>query len=288
MPVSSPAARLLDPRLHALLHAVPEAQAGDVRAVHQARVASRRLREALPVAGAAARPAVLRRARRAVRRLTRALGPVRELDVALGHLDEVAGRGLVPAAALSRVRASLEQRRQARRGALLDALTPSRLEQLRRRIAALETSLPPAAEARRASRAAADTRVQRRGGRLAVAIERAGNVYLPDRLHRVRIAAKKLRYAVEVRQELVRSRATRRIGSLKRLQDLLGRLHDLEVLIDHVRDVQAEAAVGARGVTSGLDAVVRALEAECRELHGAYVADRDGWLRLAQAAAETP
>ncbi|MDP1570271.1 MAG: CHAD domain-containing protein, partial [Vicinamibacterales bacterium] len=61
---TDPAARLLQARLVRLLQALPAAQAGDVTSVHQARVASRRLREALPVAGAGDAGPEMRRARR--------------------------------------------------------------------------------------------------------------------------------------------------------------------------------------------------------------------------------
>ena len=57
---------------------MPGAVGGDAEALHQARVASRRIREALPLE---IRPP--RKLMRQVRRITRALGPVRELDVAL-------------------------------------------------------------------------------------------------------------------------------------------------------------------------------------------------------------
>ncbi|MGH9172814.1 MAG: CHAD domain-containing protein, partial [Vicinamibacterales bacterium] len=83
---------LLSQRLTSLVDAMPAAQAGDMRSVHQARVATRRLREALPVLSASISTRSLGRVRRQVRRMTRALGPVRELDVALGHLDELASR----------------------------------------------------------------------------------------------------------------------------------------------------------------------------------------------------
>ena len=63
--------------------------------------------------------------------------------------------------------------------------------------------------------------------RLLRALDAAGTLYAPERLHAVRIAAKKLRYGLELR-------ATPRglpVGSfaaaLKRVQDVLGRLHDL-------------------------------------------------------------
>ena len=79
---------LLRQRLETLIDAMPAAQSGDVRSVHQARVATRRLREALPVLRKSLNADAIDRARQRVRRMTRALGPVRELDVSLAHLDE--------------------------------------------------------------------------------------------------------------------------------------------------------------------------------------------------------
>ena len=62
---------------------LPSAIAGDDRGVHQARVASRRLREAVPVLAAGLKHSKAGKASRKIRRLTRALGTVRELDVTL-------------------------------------------------------------------------------------------------------------------------------------------------------------------------------------------------------------
>ena len=72
-------ARLLRQRLTALVDALPAASSGDVESVHRARVASRRLREVLPVLSEAAASPHLARAGKDVRRITRALGPIREL-----------------------------------------------------------------------------------------------------------------------------------------------------------------------------------------------------------------
>ena len=90
---------LLRQRLVSLLQAMPAAQEGDEVSVHEARVASRRLREALPVLGARAKEAAVDRAGKGVRRITRALGPVRELDVTLSLLAEPEGKGAAPARA---------------------------------------------------------------------------------------------------------------------------------------------------------------------------------------------
>ena len=269
---------LLKQRLTALLDAMPAAQAGDMRSVHQARVATRRLREALPVLRTSLNDHALGRAERQVRKMTRALGPVRELDVALAHLDELAAHNLVSARALSRLRQTIARERFARRRELLDAITPGKMERLRQRLGRAGEAgdeAPPAAALDEAH-----AQVVRRAERLAAAVEHAGGLYLPDRLHAVRIAAKKLRYALEIERELRKSKSTSRVTQLKRLQDLLGRMHDHEILIDRTRQVQADSAGRDRKLTLELDTIIRTLEAQCRADHAVYMRRRPAILKL--------
>ena len=77
---SAPSELLIRQRLRALEKNLPAAARGNVDALHQARVATRRIREALPVVSAGSRG---RRLERQMRKITQALGPVRDLDVAL-------------------------------------------------------------------------------------------------------------------------------------------------------------------------------------------------------------
>lgn len=280
------ATNLLHRRVSTLLEAMPAAQAGDETSVHQARVASRRLREALPVAGADAHDAV-RRALKQVRRVTRALGPVREIDVALGHLAEFAARGVSAPSAVGQVQRALERERHRRRREMLDALSPGRLQKLEQKLASFGAAAP-SADSRAAALAEAERRVVERALRLAEAIERAGAIYLADRLHAVRVAVKKLRYALEIQRELRRSRATARIRQLKEVQELLGRLHDLEILIEHTRAVQVGQTATDRRTDVELDGLVRALEAECREVHAVYVARRPALARLCETLSARP
>jgi CHAD domain-containing protein len=273
---------LLRQRLVSLLGALPAAQAGDEASVHQARVASRRLRASLPVLGASADGASLKRIRRRVRRITRALGPVRELDVSLLLLDECAARTAAPPRAIARVRDAVSAERHERRREMLDEITPSRLEKLRK---GLVDVAAPAATPAAADEAIVEAAHQAgaRATALRAAIERAGGLYLADRIHRVRVAAKKLRYALEIQRELTRSRSTARLTRLKKQQDLLGRMHDLEVLIDRTRRVQERLAASDRRGTAELDALVRLLEDECREGHAAYMHGRPSLLRLCES-----
>jgi CHAD domain-containing protein len=273
---------LLRQRLVSLLTAMPAAQAGDESSVHQARVASRRLREALPVLGARADAAAVDRAGKRVRRITRALGPVRELDVTLLLLDELEAKGGVPKRALARVRKAVIEERQKRRRAMLEEIKPSRLEKLRKRL--VEVAAPDThANAGGNALAEAAAQAGHRARKLKAAIERAGGIYLADRLHRVRIEAKKLRYALEIQRELTHSRSRARLNRLKHQQDLLGRIHDLEVLIDRTRQVQTSLPVANRRGMSELDKLIRALEDECREGHAAYMHDRPALLKICDA-----
>src|SRR5688572_1294259 len=125
---------LLRQRLVSLLKAMPAAQAGDQMSVHQARVASRRLREALPVLGVRADAQAVDRADKRVRRITRALGPVRELDVTLLLLAELEAKAAAPPRAIARVRQAVIEEREKRRRDMLAELKPSKIDKLRKRL----------------------------------------------------------------------------------------------------------------------------------------------------------
>ena len=96
----------------------------------------------------------------------------------------------------------------------------------------------------------------------------------------MRIAVKKLRYTLELEQTVSGSRATARIRTLEAAQDLLGRMHDLEVLIARARSIQSSPGASNLKVSSDLDRLVRRLETECRQLHGHYMASRRDLLSL--------
>ena len=105
-------------------------------------------------------------------------------------------------------------------------------------------------------------------------------MYLPERLHAVRIALKKMRYAVELSAEIAGQRSTPELRTLKRGQDILGRLHDLQVLIDRVRQLQASLTPPDIAVWRELDALVTSLENDCRRLHARYMRDRAALLAI--------
>ena len=173
-----------------------------------------------------------------MRRLTRALGPVRELDVALEMLETLTAEAEAPRGAIAKLRQVVREERQRMHTEMCTRVGRVDIDKLQssgrdRRQQGRQGGRPrPQARRRSAVTRGAPGSPASRGDR-----ERR-RLYLPDRLHEVRIAVKKLRYAMEVSRELSGSRATARIRTLKEAQDLLGHMHDHEVLIARVRSVQ--------------------------------------------------
>lgn len=276
-------------RLRALERAFPAALDGEVDGLHHTRVASRRVREALPVLGAVLPAGKLRKTTRRMRRITRALGPVRELDVELALLAEVERAHPAHRIAIEQVRQQVLRAREGVREEMLERLESIKVGKLIRKLKSVPEALDdqPSALVWDGWWAAIAGRVTRRADRLQQAIEEAGAIYLPDRLHVVRVAVKKLRYGLELMREMSRSRASADIKVLKTVQDTLGRLHDLEVLIDRARALQGSFEPPDLSVLADLDTLVRPLEDECRQLHARYVARRPALLRVCESARRT-
>src|SRR6185436_1396670 len=92
---------LLRSRLDSFTRALPGVTSGEPRAIHRARVASRRLRELLPILELDSD--TIRKVNRRLRKLARRLGGVREIDVLTQLLEELQGARLAPLRALRRV-----------------------------------------------------------------------------------------------------------------------------------------------------------------------------------------
>ncbi len=267
--MSSVASRLLARRAAALKRHLPGAVDGDAHGVHQARVASRRLREAVPVLTSGVSGTKSGKALGKIRRLTAALGTVRELDVTIQILDELVANERLPRPALEAVRGRVVTERDARRAVMLKRLERVNLAKLDRRLASVDEVLADAGS--ETWRDALGARLLKRSKALAAAMTAAGHLYSPEQLHQVRIAAKKLRYAMELAFDAGVKSASAPVRSVKRAQETLGRLHDLQVLQSHVAAVQAQPS-GRSLPDGGLDIISRTLEDECRHLHARYVA----------------
>ena len=266
-----------------MLHGLKRA---DVPSVHRTRVASRRLREVLPVLQLDAD--TTHKVGKRLRKVTERLGAVRELDVLLLEIAKLGASGRYPVRALDRVSAAVAGERDHARARLADKLPVASLHRLAAKIDKIARALKTKDEdprgarpALRAWRWAVDARIARRSATLASAITDAGALYLPERLHAVRKGVKKLRYALEMLADLTGAKTTLDLRQLRRTQDYLGRLHDLQVLMDRVRQVQASLTPPDLAAWRELDVLVTSLEDQCRRLHGRYMREHDALAAVA-------
>ena len=249
---------------------------GDIDALHRTRIASRRLREVLPVLQLDAQ--TTRKLRRRLRRATRQLGQVRDFDVLISLVTELLRDRRHSRVALMALQAELKEARADACAALETKLPAQKLQKLARRLKRITKHVEPDEESdsrhpkrrNRASIWALDALVVRRAALVREAVTAAGTVYNPQALHDVRVAVKKLRYAVELLSEAREERETSEVSLLKTTQNLLGRLHDVQVLIEHARRLQGAPTVPERS-SSELVALVRILERDCRQLHARYI-----------------
>ena len=268
------------------------AKRGEVRGIHRLRVATRRLREALPASAELAENEHLDsdELARELRRVTRGLGPVRELDVARKVLADMADREAWPEAVVARIDAYCQRLRDR---ALVDAaaaIDSFDAREVRKGLEALSQSIEKSEKTDQSDElegptrgSSLETRRREAARILSRRIEEAGTLYAPTALHEIRIAAKKLRYVVELAGEPSPG-ALRR---LRALQSGLGRMHDAQVLQHRIQELAATS--GDRGLVATMTSMERTLETTCREWHAKLLKTLPGIRALADAiTAEVP
>jgi CHAD domain-containing protein len=249
-----------------------------VKALHRVRIASRRLREALPIVAAGARHAKVRKLNRRVREITRQLGPVRELDVKLGMMEDEDISGSHHRRALAIVRRDVASRRRVLREELTKRDVAD-LDKLIKKLSRIsESGGATHSRAAEAWRAALAARMLRRSKQLKAAVEDTSPLYVPEPIHAVRIATKKLRYVLEIADEAGFVSARSPMRFLERQQERLGRLQDLQSLLYHVREVGSSSERGAR--LAELAAYAESIEQESRRVHAGFIGEREALLKL--------
>jgi CHAD domain-containing protein len=208
----------------------------DPRAIHDARVATRRLKAGLDLFAPVLPDGHDRRLRRTLRRLRRRLGTVRDHDVVIGHTAKL--RRKRTAAAVAFLLPVLRQSRTAaaqqlsRRVPLAE--THVRLEQQARPVFAEMFQVAASAPSllRDALLARLDEFV-RRADALAL-VDAHTTVDHPPHPHELRIAGKALRYTLEMFVESLPepSRPKGLVATFKKMQDQLGEWHDFVVLAE--------------------------------------------------------
>jgi CHAD domain-containing protein len=266
-------------QIQALRSNLPGVLDGQAVSVHDARIATRRVRELLPLLGDQRRRD-LDDLRRRFKRLGRSLGRVRDADVQITLLESLETH--IPHSAPLLV--VLRQERERQRLELLRKLI-KRLERLE--AVRLVDSLLDARHHWRSAFAGGSRPVRRwkhdlrrtladRAVAASEAIEHATGVYFPGRAHEARIAIKKLRYAVEIAHETGRGDRSAAIRELKKAQDLLGDLHDRQELIDDLLKTAGDQANGH----SETSLVTQVIDAECHQLHQKYLSRRESLIEI--------
>uniref|UniRef100_C6E2G0 CHAD domain containing protein n=1 Tax=Geobacter sp. (strain M21) TaxID=443144 RepID=C6E2G0_GEOSM len=215
--------------------------------LHDLRVASRRLREALALFEPCLPPDEARKLSKRVRKVTRMLGPVRNADEArLFFLELKQKSPPTDTAVLDELLGALEQEREQARGQLAAILRhPRERRQTARLLDALHDRLnlfrDQEANPFLDFRTFAEGALTERAETLAVLLPAASMEGDPAAQHMLRIAVKKMRYRVELMEQHLHSPSALR-DKLKSHQEVLGKLHDLDVFTGMVRERVAEGA----------------------------------------------
>lgn len=233
----------------------------DAEAVHQFRVATRRLRADLRTFRFALDDVATSAMRDELNWIGGGLGPVRDLDV-LGERIATNARSLpeVDRAEIVAVSDLLDRKRSLARDRALEALTSVRYDRLLETLVGFADQPPLSTSSKSAGRSAtsrAGKLVRRRWKQLSAAVDAAGPEPSDEQLHRIRLAAKRCRYAADAVVPVVGRPARRFAARIEHVQGVLGDYHDSVVADAWLRDAATDA-VDARLAIGGLLAIERA------------------------------
>jgi CHAD domain-containing protein len=265
------------------------ADPADGEALHDFRVALRRLRSNLRAWRPALGDSLQEKDERRLKRIARATNEARDAEVLTAWLGQarssLAERYQVAAGWLS---ARLEGRLWAANAdgtagasARLRALAP----RLSRRLAAGDEAQGAGPEAFGAALAAL---LRGQARKLRDALAKVSSAQAVAAAHRARIEGKRLRYLLEPLRGTPGADATDAVKSLKSLQDVLGELHDahvaraeiaaarIDAAAERVRGPGAGTPADGAGLRAGLLALERLASQRVEELYGRL---EEGWLR---------
>jgi CHAD domain-containing protein len=216
-------------------------QGEDIECVHRARVASRRLRAVLAMFGDCWKRKQVKNWKRQIRQLARDLSEARDRDVQIeflvAALASVSDGALVPG--IARLLSHAEQQRQWLQPRVLRAVdrvehSSALKEMLASARRVLDASDDDSAVFGAAVRRRANKGVRKRLKRLLAEAPGLENAEHYDRHHAMRIAAKRLRYTMELARTQRSPELEAIAETVKRLQTLLGEIHDCDVWAENL------------------------------------------------------
>jgi CHAD domain-containing protein len=251
----------------------PGALGGDEEAVHQLRVSSRRLRVALSLLADKPEGRRAGRARRLLRQLTRTAGSSRDLDVLFDCYREHLKGLPIRTPEQNRLRHRLADARRRGRARMVEGLLDLPIARLR---ADLQALIQRGGSALAMVDQRCSALCDREGRALTEGFSALGAGLDPDALHALRRRARRLRYGVEIAQEVL-GEASGAAKPWKTLQDLVGSFHDHHVLAQWL---EAQAAADEKRGKPVLATAARAEAAWAHStevrLHDELLASRPG------------
>jgi CHAD domain-containing protein len=258
--------------LDTFLMLLPSVRDGEVEAIHDARVATRRLRSMVRLFKALAPDVETQPAHQALKDAGRVLGNARDVDVALELAAEIETRAPVFALPLAALRTTLVREQLRRRRKMVKRLDALQFEPLFALHRHARTASRPAEMERVVAAAIAE-----HSELVARAVDHASGVYFTNRAHGTRIALKKLRHLVELADGC--EAQCKALKLLRRSQEALGQIHDREVLRAHLKQMDWDSEA-ARATSTALAEV---LEAEIRTFYQKFLTRRSELAALLRA-----
>jgi CHAD domain-containing protein len=242
--------------------------------IHDARIATRRIREVLPLTYEWQRRHLADDLYTRFKRLGRALGRVRDADVRIHLIHHLESRHPDATAALVQLRRRQEQKRLRLMRKLVKRSERLDVQNELRRLTDGALWWRPARfwlARRGAWRNQLRHLIGERAHAAAATIAHATGVYFPNRSHYARVAIKKFRYAAEIAAQTGIMVDEPMVHELKKAQDVLGDLHDRQTLTDEVADMPRDDS----GMTDAhVRLITEAAGAEITELHREFLARR--------------
>lgn len=208
----------------------------DIEGVHDMRVATRRLRSALRDFAPLMKKRPLRRVRKDLKQLADALGAVRDEDVAIDALEKLQAESDVEQIKEG-IEILLTERRAARENKRMDLMEVLAISNL----SALQKRFNPAIdEAVKSNKSSVEITFNQAGSEAVVQSLQefwglGTSLYHPfqiEELHELRIAAKRLRYALELFTGCWGEEIVPFASEVAEMQSFLGEVHDCDVWIE--------------------------------------------------------
>jgi len=232
---------------------VKEAQ--DIEYIHRMRVASRRLRAALPLFQTCFPDKQYTKWMQEFTKITRALGDARDVDVQIAFLQKALKKiqknsglqkknspGDHPSMepAIRFLLLALQKKRNVLQKRVLSAISgldKSRVTDEMHSVFTIMSEDPRSAKKKPPVYGIPPLAALRIGKRLSTLLSFDPWVLHPEAVaehHATRIAAKKLRYTMEIYGSIYRNNLEKPLARVKKIQEILGDIHDCDVWIDHI------------------------------------------------------